>query len=78
MTLRQQHPYPVALQILFAVSFVAFFFLAEKFQNEWRAHRMWLWIWSGVQVLLGVLLVRARLRSRKRVLRCIRCSADIP
>jgi len=36
-----------------------------------------IWVWCLVQALLGALLIRGRLRAKRRILRCIRCSADL-
>jgi hypothetical protein len=68
---RPEHPYPVLLQLLFGASFVAFLFLVEKLP------RPALVAWTFSQAALGVLLVRGRTRAKRRVLRCIRCGADL-
>jgi hypothetical protein len=57
------------LHVAFGISFVLFLFLIEKVQT----HREVIWVWCGVQALLGYLLVRARIKARKRFLICIRC-----
>jgi hypothetical protein len=72
MVWKQAHPYPVAAQVLFGGSFVAFLLFSEKLFSQ-GSHRVWLAVWCGVQIALGVWLVKARLRARKRILRCIRC-----
>lgn len=74
LALRQKHPYPIAWQVGFAISFVGFLFFFERL----KLHREWLWAWTALQTLLGIGLIRGRLRSRARVYRCIRCSADLP
>lgn len=71
---RQAHPYPVLSQVLFGASFLVFLFQSDRL----RAHPPWLWGWTAVQVILGVWLVWGRARSKRRVLRCIRCSTDLP
>jgi hypothetical protein len=73
MAWRQPHGFPVVLQALFAVSFLAFLLTYDRFGS----HRYVVWVWSAVQMLLGALLIRARLRTRKRVLHCIRCNPTI-
>ncbi|OFZ82824.1 MAG: hypothetical protein A3K03_03030 [Bdellovibrionales bacterium RIFOXYD1_FULL_44_7] len=70
---RQQHRYPIISHIIFGLSFVAFLFLFNKIKNE----RWILWSWTAFQATLGVLLVAARLRAKKRVLHCIRCSSAL-
>ncbi|HLD99554.1 MAG TPA: hypothetical protein VJB59_04805 [Bdellovibrionota bacterium] len=67
---RPLYPYPILLQVLFGISFVAFLILFEQI----KVHRQLLWLWSLLQLGLGILLVRGRIRARKTVLRCIRCS----
>jgi hypothetical protein len=74
MAWRQKHRYPVVLQILFAVSFILFLIYFDQV----RAHRDWLWAWCIFQGAVGVGLIRGRVRARKRVLRCIRCSSTLP
>lgn len=73
MVLRPAYPYPVLIQIIFGASFIAFILLFEKFES----YPTFLWGWSGVQVVLGFFLVRGRIRARKRVYRCVRCSGDL-
>jgi hypothetical protein len=73
MTWRREFPYPVVSHLIFGASFLAFLLLYDQI----RAHRLWLWLWSVVQIALGAWVMRARLRARKRVLRCIRCSGDL-
>jgi hypothetical protein len=67
---RRMYPYPVLLQFVFAASFIGFIVLFDRIS----AHRLWLWLWTGAQAILGVFLIRSRLRTRKRILRCIRCN----
>jgi hypothetical protein len=71
---RQIHGYPVLAQALFGISFIIFLFVYDQV----RESRAILWSWSIVQVGLGALLMRGRMRARKRVLRCIRCNAALP
>ncbi|MBC7690764.1 MAG: hypothetical protein H7222_03275 [Methylotenera sp.] len=71
---RNAHPYPVLIQTLFGVSFVVFMVLLDKI----RAHAGMIWGWCLMQIALGVLLIRGRLRAKKRVLHCIRCDAALP
>ena len=70
---RQAHPYPVGWQLAFAVSAVAFWILFEKI----RDNRTVIWSWCVLQAILGVPLIRGRIRSRKRILRCVRCTAAV-
>jgi hypothetical protein len=68
-------PYPVLLQVTFGVSFVAFLLL----QDRLVAHtgRWGLWGWSGSQLLLGVFLIRSRMRASRRIRYCIRCGLTV-
>ncbi len=76
LTARPAHPYPVALTAAFGLSFVVF--LALQGSELLLRHRVAVYVWTVAQALLGVALVRARLRARKRVYRCIRCDAALP
>ena len=62
-------PFPVALQAVFGVSFIAFLILFEQV----KTHIVLVWIWSAVQVALGIALIVLRKQAQKTVLRCIRC-----
>ncbi len=70
---RPEHPYPVLLQALFGLSFLLFLI----FFDEIRPFRTALWGWSLAQAAMGIALVRGRMRARKRVYRCIRCTAAL-
>jgi hypothetical protein len=76
VTERPAHPYPVALTAVFGLSFVAFLFFSQH--PVVRQHRPIVYAWTAAQATLGLLLIRARLRARKRVSRCIRCDAALP
>lgn len=73
LKIRQAHPYPVTLQIIFALSFAAFLWA----QSAIKLPSPVFWLWTTAQIILGVLLVRARLRSSKRILICIRCNPPL-
>lgn len=73
MSWRPAYPYPIWLQTAFGLSFVVFLFVFQKLARTPLA----LWIWSGVQAILGGFLMRGRLRSKQRVLRCIRCEPPL-
>ena len=77
MVMKQSHPYPVLPQVLFGGSFVLFLIFSDRFFQA-GANRGSLIGWCVLQVGLGVWLVRARLRAKIRILRCIRCSHTIP
>jgi hypothetical protein len=70
LALRPAHPYPIVVQVLFALSFIVFFLTAEKV----KVYPTALGAWIVLQIGLGALLVRGRLRTRKRILQCVRCS----
>jgi hypothetical protein len=72
MVWRQQYPYPVIVQTLFAVSFVLFLLFYDRLPR-FPGGRAWLWGWCGLQIVLGLMLVQRRLRAKKLILRCIRC-----
>jgi len=74
MAWRQAHPYPVLIQVLFGVCFVAFLLFSDKVA---RYGRQWNYLWTAVGVVLGLFLIRGRARAKKTVLRCIRCNADL-
>jgi peptidoglycan biosynthesis protein MviN/MurJ (putative lipid II flippase) len=74
VTWRQVHGYPVLAQVLFGLSFVAFLIVYDQV----RQNRAILYAWSVIQAGLGAWLVRGRMLAKKRVLRCIRCGADLP
>src|SRR5689334_20018859 len=63
MRLRNARPFPVLLQTLFGVSFAGFLWA----QSAGKIPPRGLWIWSALQVVLGILLVRARYASAKKV-----------
>jgi hypothetical protein len=73
MRLRNAKPFPVVLQALFGISFIAFLFV----QGSGRLPTRILWGWSILQIGLGVLLVRARYASGKKVFICLRCGATL-
>ncbi len=73
LTWRQAHPHPVARQILFGVSFIVFLLVSDRLKE----HRQILYAWSIVQAGLGIWLIRGRIAAKKRILRCIRCSATL-
>ena len=73
MVWRQEHPYPVVIQLVFAASFLVFLLFFDRL----RGQPALMWSWSALQAGLGVLLIRGRLRTRRRVLHCIRCSAAL-
>ncbi len=66
---RHKFSYPLLTQILFGLSFLAFWIVSEKHTLSPKI----LIGWSVFQALIGVHLVRARLRARVLELRCIRC-----
>ncbi len=74
ITWRPAHGYPILAQVVFAASFIAFL----VYFDQVKSNRAMLWAWSVLQAGLGVWLVRGRMRAQKRVLRCIRCSTDLP
>ncbi len=69
MVLRHPHPYPVFLQSAFGLSFIIFML--------YHIRGPWIWIWCFVQVVLGLLLIRGRIKAKKIVFRCIRCMTDL-
>jgi hypothetical protein len=73
MRLRNAKPFPVALQAVFGISFAAFLWAQSTGKLPTRA----LWTWSVLQVVLGVLLVRARYASAKKLFICLRCGATL-
>jgi hypothetical protein len=68
---RPAHPYPVALTLAFGACFLGFLLFSERVA---RYGREWNYVWSGIGVVLGILLIRGRMRAKKTVLRCIRCN----
>lgn len=74
MRLRNARPFPVLLQSVFGISFVAFLII----QSQHLLSAKLLWIWSVFQVAVGVLLVRARYAAAKKVFICLRCGATLP
>lgn len=76
LSVRPAHPYPVGLTAAFGLSFLVFLGMQG---TPWiLAHRNVLYAWTMLQAALGLALVRARLRARKRVYRCVRCDAALP
>lgn len=71
--LRNAKPFPLRLQVIFGLSFVAFLWA----QGAGKLPPKALWAWSIVQIILGVLLVRARYASAKKVFICLRCGATL-
>lgn len=70
---RPERKYPVLLQLVFGGSFIAFILLAERLSlKNWM-----LWGWFSIQVFLGFLLARARIRAKRRVYRCVRCDRPV-
>lgn len=74
MSWKQAYRYPTWTQISFALSFCVFLLVFPRIQSQ----RFVVWSWSIAQALLGVVLIRFRLRARRRVLRCNRCEAALP
>ncbi len=70
---RPLHPFPVLVQLLFGASFVLFLFFLDQMQSR----RVYVWLWTVVQVVLGGFLIYGRYRAKLRVLRCIRCGQDL-
>ncbi|MBC7386853.1 MAG: hypothetical protein H7301_11920 [Cryobacterium sp.] len=73
MRIRNARPFPVALQLAFGVSFVAFLIAQGNHSLPPKAF----WCWSALQMLLGGLLIRARYAAAKKVFICLRCSATL-
>jgi len=73
MVSRPLRPFPVVTQILFATSFVAFLLVVDRIRLQ-PSLRWAIWTWCVAQVLLGIQLVRLRIRAKKTILRCLRCS----
>lgn len=73
LVLRPAHPFPVVTQVLFGLSFVLFLVFFDKIQM----HKVWVWSWSAVQFILGIVLVYRRRRASKRLLHCIRCGQEL-
>lgn len=73
MVSRPAHPYPVLLQTIFGLSFIIFLIFGDKIVALGHGNKTPLWIWSAVQIMLGVLLIRRRSQAKRRVYRCIRC-----
>jgi hypothetical protein len=71
---RSVRPYPTILHAVFGASFVLFLFFFEQVSQRSRPA---LWAWCAAQAALGLLLARARLQAKKRILRCIRCREDL-
>ncbi len=70
---RPAHPYPVLEQTLFGLSFLGFLLVGEKLRGQLAL----IWVWSAVQLILGALLIRGRMRSKRTVYRCIRCGREL-
>ena len=70
---KNAYPFPVVLQTVFGVSFVAYLLLLDRVKEN----RPLVWAWAAFQIITGVLLVRRRLMTKKRVLHCIRCTAPL-
>lgn len=73
MRLRNARPYPVLLQVLFGVSFAGFLWASTSKLLSPRLS----YAWTALEVVLGVLLVRARNASAKKVFICLRCGATL-
>ncbi|OFY99207.1 MAG: hypothetical protein A2070_11855 [Bdellovibrionales bacterium GWC1_52_8] len=73
MVFRPLAPYPVKTQILFAISFVAFLLVIDRIRTNPSLHWV-IWTWCVGQVIIGIQLVRLRIRAKKSILRCLRCS----
>jgi hypothetical protein len=73
MRLRNARPYPVLLQVLFGVSFAAFLWASTSNRLSPRIS----YAWTAIEVVLGILLVRARSASAKKVFICLRCGATL-
>ncbi len=65
--------FPVVTQAIFGLSFIIFLMSYEK----WKATPIVLYLWTAVQVGLGVALVRLRRLAHKRILICIRCGEPL-
>ncbi len=71
--LRNARPFPVVIQALFGISFLAFLWYQGTSDSNTRV----LWGWSILQILLGVFLVKARYAAAKKVFICLRCEPPI-
>jgi len=67
-------PYPVLTQILFGFGFLALIIVD---QSRIQIPSWIYWLWTGVQMILGALLIRGRLRARKKIYRCVQCRATV-
>ncbi|OFZ83087.1 MAG: hypothetical protein A2583_12780 [Bdellovibrionales bacterium RIFOXYD1_FULL_53_11] len=67
---RPLYRYPVAVNLLFGASFIAFILLFDRV----RSNAVFLWSWCALQIALGAALVHLRMRAKKRVFRCVRCT----
>jgi hypothetical protein len=66
-------PFPVILQTVFGLNFLAFWLAFDAI----RPHRWAVWAWCLSEIILGFFLIRARVRARGRVYRCIRCDSTL-
>ncbi len=70
---KPKYPYPIWSQLAFGVSFITFVFAVDRYPLT----RVGLAFWFALQVVLGIILVRQRIRTKIRILRCIRCGKDL-
>ncbi len=73
LTSRPMRSFPIALQVVFSVSFIAFLLLLERLKTMPTL----LWVWSALQLVLGGFLIQARRLAGKRILICIHCDAAL-
>ena len=62
MVERPARPFPVISQLLFGLSFVAFLMFGTKAQT---LSPYAIWIWCGLQIALGFVLMRGRIAAKK-------------
>ena len=67
--------HPVALQLLFGASFLAFLVVTR---DSAHSPKWLLWSWTAIQLGLGYFLVKARMRAKQRNWHCNHCQPSLP
>ena len=73
LVLRPMTPQPFLLTLIFGLSFITLLLIT---QSKKLAPSI-LWPWSFAQFILGMFVIRGRIRAKKMVFHCTRCDSPL-
>ncbi len=65
---------PVLLTFFFALNFLAML-VVTQFK---KVPPLYMWIWTGVEFIVGLGVMRGRILAKKMVFHCARCDSPLP